>query len=52
MPSADVAPALGNRIDQTLVSEYRQRSALGRARYLIGLGDLRFDDPAAEGDRP
>jgi hypothetical protein len=49
MPSADVAPALGNRIDQTLVPEYRQRSARGRACHLIGLGDLRFGDPATGG---
>ena len=47
--SANVAPALRNRVDQALVSEDGKRPACGRARHLIGLGDLRFGDPAASG---
>jgi hypothetical protein len=47
--SADIAPALGNRVDQALLPEHGQGAARGRARHLIGLGDLRFGDPAAGG---
>jgi hypothetical protein len=44
---ADVAPALGNRVDQALVPEYGQRASRGRARHLVRLGDLCFGDPAS-----
>jgi hypothetical protein len=47
LASADVAPALRNREDQPLVPQDGQRAARGRARYLVGLGDLCFRDPAA-----
>ena len=49
MPSADVTPTLRNCVDQAFVPKYRQRAARGRARHFIGLGDLRFGDPAAGG---
>ena len=49
MPSADVAPALGNRVDHALVPENGQGAPRGRARHLIGLGNVRLGDPAARG---
>jgi len=45
----DVASTLRNCEDQALVPEDGQRAARGRARHLVGLGDLCFGDPAARG---
>ena len=49
VPSTDVTPALRNRVDQALIPKYGQRATRGRARHLIGFGDLCFGDPAAGG---
>ena len=49
MALTDVASTLRNCEDQALVPEDGQRAARGRARHLVGLGDLCFGDPAARG---